>query len=462
MNKFKEKILMIAETAEGKTFGEIDKLNLLSEKGNKGALGHVVEENVFKYKRNSKSEMDFPKAKMELKVTPYKINKNGSYSAKERLVLNIIDYKEEYKYDFYNSTFWKKSSNILLFLYEHLYGKPRGDFKITHIYDLKLDENEKDLKIFKQDFEIIKNKILKGEAHNISEADTMYLGACTKGATAASSYRGQPFNISVKAKQRAYSLKTTYMTQLIRNIIESQEYETIFLDEELNEKLSFEENINAKVSKYIGKSVTELRKIFNVFSKSKNITETLFARMLGVQGKLSQTDEFLKANIVPKFIRLNKNGSITESMSFPSFSFIDLVKRDWHQSELYKYLNSHKFLFVIYEFNTDNELLFTGVKLWNIPYDVLESEIKKVFNKTKEVIATGDIVRSITPKGIRLSNFPDKRFSEVAHVRPHARNREDTYPLPVSDNLTGLDEYTKHCFWLNNDYIAHVIKYHKG
>ena len=44
-----------------------------------------------------------------------------------------------------------------------------------------------------------------------------------------------------------------------------------------------------------------------------------------------------------------------------------------------------------------------------------------------------------------------------AHVRPHARNAADVYPLSTADKLTGATEYTKHSFWLNADYLKKVI-----
>ena len=47
--------------------------------------------------------------------------------------------------------------------------------------------------------------------------------------------------------------------------------------------------------------------------------------------------------------------------------------------------------------------------------------------------------------------------NKYCHVRPHAQNANDTYPLPVSDILTGVNEYTKQCFWLNNNYILNII-----
>ena len=43
---------------------------------------------------------------------------------------------------------------------------------------------DEDLKIIKQDWEFINQKIKKGKAHELSEGDTFYLGACTKGSTA--------------------------------------------------------------------------------------------------------------------------------------------------------------------------------------------------------------------------------------------------------------------------------------
>ena len=48
--------------------------------------------------------------------------------------------------------------------------------------------------------------------------------------------------------------------------------------------------------------------------------------------------------------------------------------------------------------------------------------------------------------------------NKVCHVRPHARDSKDTYPLPTKDKLTGLSEYTKQCFWINNKYLEEILK----
>ena len=108
-----DSIMEYAEGLIGKTFGEIDKNERLGDNRGKGNLGQIVEESYFGYDINSRAEADFSHVGIELKVTPFKVNKNKTISAKERLVLNIINYMEEYKKDFYESSFWKKNNKLL-------------------------------------------------------------------------------------------------------------------------------------------------------------------------------------------------------------------------------------------------------------------------------------------------------------------------------------------------------------
>ena len=87
-------------------------------KNRKGGLGELVEERFFHYKANSDSDPDFKEAGVELKVSPYKINKNKSIAAKERLVLTMIDYNAVInEIDFDKSHFWYKSQWLLLVYY---------------------------------------------------------------------------------------------------------------------------------------------------------------------------------------------------------------------------------------------------------------------------------------------------------------------------------------------------------
>ena len=85
------------------------------------------------------------------------------------------------------------------------------------------------------------------------------------------------------------------------------------------------------------------------------------------------------------------------------------------------------------------------------------AEVQEVWQQTVDIVKNGTIVNEITAKGIRKTNFPKKRNHRISHVRPHARNADDTYPLPFIDQVTQQTEYTKHCFWLNASYVRDEI-----
>lgn len=441
--KTKEAVLKRAQEVIGIPLRDVDKTGRLGT--GKGAIGTVIEESWYGYMPNSESEPDFPEAGVELKVTPY-IRGRGGIRAKERLVCNIINYMEEYNKTFKTSAFWHKCNTMLLMSYEHLYDRPKTDYKIDAA--ILFSFPEEDLLIIEHDWETIMDKVRAGQAHTISEGDTLYLAACTKGANA-ESVRQQPFSDTM-AKQRAYSLKSSYMTRILRNyIFGTVPCEKIIKDYRVLKEKTFEQYIVDKVSRYFGMTQEQLKTHFGITSKAKNINAILLARMLEVRGRIAYTDEFQKACIVPKTIRVRKNGTIKESMSFPPFDFIKLSHEKWEDSTLRSYLAPTKFLFVIFTENDDGEYVFDKVKFWNIPESDLE-EVQRVWQRTVDAINEG-VKFTQTNKGIK-NNLPKQSESPVAHVRPHGENAEDKLPLPNGQMMS------KQCFWLNNTYIAKQIR----
>lgn len=346
----KEAVLKRGQEAIGIPLKDIDKTGRIST--GKGAVGTVIEESWFGYSINSDSEPDFPEAGVELKVTPYVVGKNGEIRAKERLVCNIINYMKEYYKTFKTSSFWHKCETMLLMSYEHIKGIPKGEYTIDAAILFRFPME--DLVIIEDDWNKIMRKVRDGEAHLISEGDTMYLAACTKGANA-SSVREQPFS-DIPAKQRAYSLKSSYMTQILNTYIFGDvQNERIIKDWRDLSVTTFEQYIESKLCSYYGKTIQELRIMLDVDTKAKNIVEILLARMLGVTGKISSTEEFRKAGIIPKTVRLLPNGYPRESMSFPTFDFIELSTQTWEQSELYQTLSTTKFMFVVFQSEYTND-----------------------------------------------------------------------------------------------------------
>ena len=410
-------------------------------KKRKGGLGELIEERFFHYQANNDARPDFDKAGVELKVTPYKKNKNGTLVAKERLILTMIDYFSVVNEVFEDSHMWQKARLILLvyYLYQQEI-KNRLDYRIGYV---KLfAPPEQDIKIIAHDFEVIVEKIRNGKAHELSEGDTLYLGAAPKAATS-KDRRKQPFSDEL-AKPRAFAFKNSYMTYVLNNYIipGKNTYEPIIKG---NAEESFEDYVVSKIDAYYNKSVVELCDLFDVKfqKKPKNLEAMLAYRMLGIKG--NHAEEFEKANVVVKTIRIAENNKIKENMSFPTFKFKELVKEEWEDSTFGNYLRETRFLFVVYKFDQQGELRLKGCQFWNIPYDDLEGNVKLVWERTQKILCEGLKVEK--RNGKNYNNFPKSTENPVCHVRPHGQNSKDTYELPDGR------QYPKQCFWLNNSYI---------
>ena len=421
----------------------------------KGNFGQILEKYYFGYEPNSVAEPDFLETGIELKSSPLKILKNGEFRSKERLVLNIINYLEVHKEEFEKSSFWKKNAHLLLVFYLHEKDTNLLDYVIK-LVDL-WEYPEDDLKVIRRDWEYINQKIRKGKAHELSEGDTFYLGACTKGSTALKSLREQPFNTE-KAKQRAYALKQGYVNHIIANIAKEETaiYGKIIKQPQLlDSNQSIEEIVISKFQPFYGKTALQIEGELNLDlnQKSKSYFANLTNAILGLE--LGQKiEEFDKADIQVKTIRLKENNLPKEDISFPTFNYQDIISTEWDDSDFKSILES-KFFFVFYQFEGQN-LMLRKVKFWNMTQpDILEA--KNVWDTTIENITKGKIVKEVTDKGIRKSYFPKKSQNRISHVRPHARNAADTYDLPVADKLTGVTAYTKHCFWFNASYVRDEI-----
>lgn len=407
----------------------------------KGGLGELIEERFFHYKCNNDSKPDFEKAGVELKVTPYKKNKNGSLSAKERLIITMIDYFSVINEKFEESHLWNKAKLILLvyYLYQQKINK-RLDYYIG--YAKLFTPPDQDVQIIKHDYEMIVNKIRGGKANELSEGDTLYLCAAPKAATS-KDRRKQPYSEEL-AKPRAFAFKSSYMTYVLNNYIipGRTTYEPIVKEMPVS---YFEDYVIMKIAEYKDYSVEDLCKKLNAKfeKKPKNLEAMLAYRILGIKG--NHAEEFVKANIVVKTIRVNSSNKIKENMSFPAFKFKELLKENWENSILGSYLSETKFLFVVYKFDKNQVLRLKGCQFWNIPYKDLNEEVYLVWEKTRQVLKKGLVIKKINGKN--SNNFPKASENSVCHVRPHAIDSEDTDELPDGR------EYSKQCFWLKNSYI---------
>jgi len=428
-------ILEYARRLSGKTLAEAVDLNDVKENlQNKGDLGSMVERYYFQHTPPNNHDPDFAEAGVELKTTGVKKDSSGQFKAKERLVLSMINYMSLVHERWEENSLMEKCQLMLLLFYLFEKGVPVYDRRF--VFDPLLWEfPASDMKIIERDWRTIKNTIRNGKAHELSEGDTFYLGACRKGPGGSNEpLRKQPYS-EIGAKARAFSLKPSYMNTILNGYARKSELFSGTYDIESG----IEVITSRKFAAYLNMPVDEIGLRFGLIKNGANdkaYFRNLTLRIIGTKGRF--IPEFEKAGIELKTIRLRNDGIPKEDMSFPSFSYMDIVNEDWEDSSLFKKLEQ-KFFFVIFKYDVDEILRLHDVKYWNMPY-IDREEAQKVWELTKYRIANGE-----------AENLPKMTENRVAHVRPHARNRNDVIPTPQGKMLV------KKCFWLNRGYIAEQV-----
>lgn len=426
-----ESILEYAGQLAGKTLREAAGLTQIDDPHRRrGAFGNALEEYYFHIEPNSRPTADFDGAGLELKSTPLKKNKNGELSAKERLVISQINYMTVVNEDFEHSHLMEKAKSILLVSYLYEPDKSPLDYEIQSAVQWGFPDE--DLPQIKRDWETVVSKVRAGHAEDISGGDTMYLEACTK-AKDSSVRTGQPFS-DVPAKPRAWALKASYMTAIQRRILD----ELRSIPRETGEKdLDFLELLRKRFSQYFGMTEEELATKFGV-SKSKNRCARITKKILGVADD-AEIEEFAKAGIVPKTIRLRKNGRPKEALSFPAFSYFDLAERDFEDSDFLSYLQQ-KYLFVLYREDDAGAYRLQDICFWQMPEDDLK-EANQCYDQMRD-----NVLKGHADVSVRSSE------NRCCHVRPHGRDSRDTRPQPFGPPVV------KKCFWLNQGYLQEEIE----
>lgn len=460
-----QSILRRARRLLGKSLRELYP-DIKETNAGKGNLGQCVERHLFEYEPNSNSKPDFERAGVELKCTPLKQIKDGSMVSKERLVLNIINYLEEGDAGnrFETSSFSRKNALLLLMFYLHLAGVDNLDlvFKIIRLWKIPRE----DLKIFRDDWKIIHDKIANGRAHELSEGDTLYLAACIKGSKGGANKRPQP-GTSVLADQRAYSIKSSYLNFIIaESMTHSAMCDDVRITDEQLSKIAkkkeaagnavrseseykdgetFEQLISRRFRPYLGLSVTAIaRKLKTSVSQSpKAVSYSLCRAILGV--KTNEIAEFKKAGVLIKTIRLEESGTLKEAMSFQSIKYNEIPgEKTWESSDWYNTV-VRRFFFVVFRKKrggTPQDAVLEDIFFWAMPRKDVD-KCKRYWKDIRTKVIDGDYDRFL-----KSSEHP------ICHVRPKAKNAADLTDTPQGGKAK------KYCYWLNREYVLNIVNSH--
>ncbi|WEV53335.1 Sau3AI family type II restriction endonuclease [Bifidobacterium sp. ESL0704] len=466
-----DQVLSLLNNVQGRSFRQIDITGRGAASGNKGSLGQIVEESVLGYAINSDPNPDIVAGgkSYELKVTPLRHSKRRDERvvAKERLVLDIINYMRLPEETFGTSRFWNKSRRIVIIYYFD----DRTDKKNQSRLDCKLycsvllDYEAKDFLTIKADWQTIHDKVTEGHADTLSEADTNYLAACTKGASAAT-VRDAPApdgacDPTIKAKQRAFSYKASYMSTVAEKILDKGAMPTLPMSAEQ----TLEQYIGESFDHYVAHPVSSIAEELAMpqdASKAKQFTSMLTLRMLGSGGhSIEQVEQFRKAHVNQvKTATLYEQGRPKEHMSFRQISQEEWNQLadpsvEFHDSFLYRFFEENRFLFSVFQASgakrQDSSRLtdvFEGGFLWNMPEADIERYVYPAWAVVHRLLVNGESIHY--GRGTNL--LPGASFNHVFHFRSKARNGKDQVTLPNGESIT------KQTFWLDRDYVAKIIE----
>ena len=318
------------------------------EHGGKGSLGQLVEELFFKYDLNSRQGADFAFVNAELKCTPLKRSAKQELLIKERLVCSMINYTEDWDKPFEKSHFYQKCLIMLIMFYLHNPNASKLDLQFLFAVLWKIPE--KDLLIIRKDYDTIITKIKNGQAHTLSEGDTMYLGACRKGQKGDSLM--PQHNSNIGAPRRAWSLKTAYMRILLDEVkrkshhgaycnyeLPQTDMVNIFSVKELRNN-SVDDILLERFKKYCGKTYSQICDMLNIEPSNSKSKYFMISNKIAGKGSVSnvnKSEEFEKSGLTMKTVRVKSNGSIKESMSFENIDYQEVADcGEWADSRLYE------------------------------------------------------------------------------------------------------------------------------
>ncbi len=421
-------------------------------KKGKGSLGQMVENIYFLLETNNYAGADFSEAGMELKCTPLKKSKQNEYLIKERLSCNMINYCDVVNEDFEHSHFYLKCQLMLLLFY--MYQKDCNNLDLKFIFSVLWKLPEKDLLIIRHDYDIIIEKIKRGKAHELSEGDTMYLGACRKGQKGDSLMK-QPYNPDVDAPRRGFSLKMAYMRTVLDYVLKSGKNAVSNVINAKSELVninalrtqSFDEIVLNRFEPYMKIPYERIAKLKGIdISNNPKNKFAMIANAIVASGKCSnvnRSEEFIKAGLTMKTIRIQASGVIKEAMSFENIDYIEVAEcEEWIESRLYE-LYSSRFLMVTFKEQTSGQedYVLDDVFFWTMPQkDLKWAEV--YWKHIRDNILHGHISEEYWWKGADKKKF---------HVRPKAQKAKNLAPTPDGKWAK------KFCYWFNNDYVREIV-----
>jgi DNA mismatch repair protein MutH len=426
-------ILNYAKVLKGHTLVDKCHSDILEKSyAGKGNFGHYLEKFYFGFNPNNNPEPDFRYVNVELKSGAI-VETSKGFRAKERLAIGIINFSNIINESFESSHVWEKLKIPLLVFHVYKKGDDPRNYKVSNVNIVQYTISE--IAQIRDDWNLIKNKVANGKAHEISGGDTLFLEAATTGSKN-QKYVAQPFSDEL-AHPRRFALKPAFVTTLLKkeSYLVEEEITPPLVEEEITPPQTFLIN---KLKKYQNISLDEAISMLNIEKSSQKNFISKVSKKLVEKILLDEYSEniFESLELIHKTCRVF-DGKLKENISFPYMKYDELVQQEWEESDFQQIIES-KFMFVFWE-NVNNEFYLKKITFWNVPpKEVIEA--KRIWEKTKQLILDK-----------QADNLPKTTESYFVHVRPHGRDSNDKYPTHY-----GVD-VKKQSFWIHKNYIEENI-----
>lgn len=227
---------------------------------------------------------------------------------------------------------------------------------------------------------------------------------------------------------------------------------------------SAQQEIDVLISKYVGKTVEEIKLEFFPEGTTNNKAQftTLARTMLGQRNHQVNllNDRF---DCILKTVRVTGNEKPAESMSFIEVDFDDwCLQEEWKQTRIYQYFKTQFFLFFVFQQFplgkrvADSEMTFKGATLYKVTDYDLNHGIKEVWQEVKSLVNENRLeLVPYTQKNGKIvikNNLPATKFNGIAHLRPGGKNGDDKVQLPNGQSIV------RQRIWFNTEYVAEIIK----
>lgn len=435
-----QEILRYARRLEERPLGELVSIAAEERQGtrSKGSVGSYYE-TYFGLLPSTEAAPDFRAAGVELKTVPMKKLKSGPYTAKERTFITSINYDEIQEQPFEGSPLDLKTRNTLYIFYEWRSDTAIADFRTLGV--LLHERDELDELMLREIHGHVREKVSEGLAHELSEGDTWGVGAATK--ASGRKWAEQP-NSPEPARRRAFAYKQPYTTRLWQ-LAKPRTAEGLPRVEVPDDLASFRQEILNRIEPHRGETVRKLRDRLapHVSDRAKGVASIVSRRLLGSEDS-DDIEEFRRLGITVRTTRVDPETLRPhEDISFPAFDPVDLQFQEWETSDLIDEVSSLFFM------------VFTAPRSAR----VLDARLETAFfwrpstRELKIMAEEWQALRDAFVEG-QPEDRPQASETEILHIRPHARDKEDTLPLPSGR------PFIKSSFWLNKDFVQDLVLRH--